>query len=320
MTNIDGKLINRFAVVFPGQGSQQVGMLSELTETYPVIAETFAEASTALGFDLWAVCQDEEKLNQTEYTQPALLTASIAMWRVLESKLSEKPVLLAGHSLGEFSALCASGALSLTDAVKLVNIRGKLMQQAVAGQDTAMAAVLGLEDEQVMSLCEQAKELNDEAIVDAANFNSPGQVVIAGNAVGVAQVVHQVKENLGKKAIPLKVSVPSHCQLMQPASEALQAELDKIEISTPQIPVIQNRHARVEKNLADIKQALVEQLSNPVQWAKTIEELASKQVETLVECGNGNVLSNLTKRQTTVIPAYPTDKPERLEKLFEVLS
>ncbi|WP_434353319.1 ACP S-malonyltransferase [Psychrobacter sp. HD31] len=316
---LDDKPNKRIAIVFPGQGSQNVGMLTELSEEYPIITQTFTEASNALGFDLWEVCQDEQQLNQTEYTQPALLTASVALWRVLKDQV-EQPVFMAGHSLGEFSALCASGAISLADAVVLVHKRGKLMQEAVANQETMMAAVLGLEDEQVLSLCEQIRELDEAASVNPANFNSPGQVVIAGNKTGVEQVVEQVKNNLGKKAIPLKVSVPSHCELMQPASEALQAELNRVKINEPLIPVIQNRHARVEKTMPNIKQALVEQLSNPVQWAKTIEELAAKQVELLIEVGSGNVLTNLTKRQKNVIPAYPTDRPERLQKLFEELS
>ena len=172
----------RIAVLFPGQGSQVVGMLSELAETYPEIRDTFTEASTALGEDLWVICQDEDKLNQTQYTQPALLTASIAIWRILQQKIEDKPCYLAGHSLGEYSALCAAGVISLADAVKLVHKRGQLMQEAVAGVDTAMAAVLGLEDHRVENLCEQATEHVDDAIVGAANFNSPGQVVVSGNA------------------------------------------------------------------------------------------------------------------------------------------
>lgn len=310
----------RFAILFPGQGSQQIGMLQELQNEYPVIAETFAEASSALGFDLWEICQDEEKLNQTEYTQPALLTASIAVWRLLQPKLVQQPVYLAGHSLGEFSALCAAGVINLKQAVNLVHKRGQLMQKAVANQDTLMAAILGLEDEQVNSLCEQVADLDDDAVVNVANFNCPGQVVIAGNQIGVDKVVTQVKTNMGKKAIPLKVSVPSHCELMQPASDALQKELNGIQFVAGNIPVVQNRNARVEKSLPDVKQALVEQLSNPVQWANTIQELANKQVEFAIECGSGNVLSNLAKRQKTVLPTYPTDKIDRLDKVLEVLS
>jgi len=309
----------RIAVLFPGQGSQVVGMLSELAETYPEIHDTFTEASTALGEDLWVICQDEDKLNQTQYTQPALLTASIAIWRILQQKIEDKPCYLAGHSLGEYSALCAAGVISLADAVKLVHKRGQLMQEAVAGVDTAMAAVLGLEDHRVENLCEQATEHVDDAIVGAANFNSPGQVVVSGNAAGVNAVIDKV-QNTGKKAIPLKVSVPSHCALMEPATNALADELAAIQFDQATIPVIQNRHARVESNAVAIKQALTEQLSEPVLWSKTMQELADKQINILIECGSGNVLSNLAKRQAHPIVSYPTDKPARLDKLMEVLS
>lgn len=309
----------RIAVLFPGQGSQVVGMLSELAETYPEIHDTFTEASTALGEDLWAICQDEDKLNQTQYTQPALLTASIAVWRILQQKIEDNPCYLAGHSLGEYSALCAAGVISLADAVKLVHKRGQLMQEAVVGIDTAMAAVLGLEDHRVENLCEQATEHVDDAIVGAANFNSPGQVVVSGNAAGVNAVIDKV-QNTGKKAIPLKVSVPSHCALMEPATNALADELAAIQFDQAAIPVIQNRHARVESNAVAIKQALTEQLSEPVLWSKTMQELADKQINILIECGSGNVLSNLAKRQAHPIVSYPTDKPARLDKLMEVLS
>ncbi|MGO2340285.1 MAG: ACP S-malonyltransferase, partial [Psychrobacter sp.] len=253
----------RIAIIFPGQGSQVVGMTSELAETYPEIRDTFTEASEALGEDLWAICQDEEKLNQTQYTQPALLVASIAIWRVLKQKITTKPCYLAGHSLGEYSALCAADVISLSDAVKLVHKRGQLMQEAVVGIDTAMAAVLGLEDNRVENLCEQATEHVDDAIVGAANFNSPGQVVISGNAVGVNAVIDKV-QNTGKKSISLKVSVPSHCALMEPASSALAEILADIKFEPAAIPVIQNRHARVETSALGIKQALTEQLSQPV--------------------------------------------------------
>ncbi len=311
--------IARIAVIFPGQGSQVLGMTTELAELYPQIKETFAEASTALGEDLWEICQDEERLNQTQYTQPALLAASIAIWRVLQGKITTKPCYLAGHSLGEYSALCASGVLSLADAIQLVHKRGQLMQQAVEGIDTAMAAVLGLEDQRVETLCEQATEHVDGAIVGAANFNSPGQVVVSGNAIGVNAVIDKV-QNTGKKAILLKVSVPSHCALMNPASQALAEALAAIDFDQATIPVIQNRHARVETSALGIKQALTEQLSEPVLWSKTMQELVDKQINILIECGSGNVLSNLAKRQAHPITSYPTDKPARLDKLMEVLS
>lgn len=309
----------RIAILFPGQGAQAVGMTAELSETYPQIRAAFDEASAALGEDLWAICQDESRLNLTQYTQPALLTASMAIWRILQDKIDKKPCYLAGHSLGEYSALCASGVIDFADAVRLVHKRGQLMQEAVEGVDTAMAAVLGLEDQRVVTLCEQASEHVDGAIVDAANFNSPGQVVVSGNAVGVAAVIDKV-QNTGKKAIPLKVSVPSHCALMQPASDALAEALAAIQFDQAIIPVIQNRQARVESSALGIKQALTEQLSEPVLWSQTMQELADKQIDILIECGSGNVLSNLAKRQATPIVSYPTDKPARLDKLLEVLA
>lgn len=309
----------RIAVVFPGQGSQAVNMIAELAELYPVIKDTFAEASEALGEDLWEICQDEARLNQTQYTQPALLTASIAIWRVLQDKIKNIPCYLAGHSLGEYSALCAAGVLSFSDAVQLVHKRGHLMQQAVEDVDAGMAAVLGLEDHRVETLCEQATEHVDGAIVGAANFNSPGQVVVSGNAIGVDAVIDKV-QNTGKKAIALKVSVPSHCALMKPASGALAEALAAIKFDQAVIPVIQNRHAKVESGIQGIKQALTEQLSEPVLWSQTMQELAEKQINVLIECGSGNVLSNLAKRQAQPITSYPTDKPARLDKLIEVLS
>ena len=280
----------RIAVIFPGQGSQAVNMTAELAEIYPQINDTFAEASEALGEDLWAICQDEERLNQTQYTQPALLTASIAIWRILQDKIDNVPCYLAGHSLGEYSALCAAGVISFADAVRLVHQRGQLMQQAVEG-----------------------------AIVGAANFNSPGQVVVSGNAIGVNAVIDKV-QNTGKKAIALKVSVPSHCALMKPASSALAEALAAIKFDQATIPVIQNRHARVEAGIQGVKQALTEQLSEPVLWSQTMQELAEKQINILIECGSGNVLSNLAKRQANPIASYPVDKPARLDKLIEVLS
>ena len=310
----------RLAVVFPGQGSQNIGMLDELAAAYPVVQETFAEASAAVGFDLWEITHDESRLNNTEFTQPVLLTASVAIWRVLRPILeqySSLPYCLAGHSLGEYSALVASGVLNLTDAVKLVHRRGQLMTLAVAGVDTQMAAVLGLDDERVISLCDSATDSVGK--VNAANFNSPGQVVIAGTAQGVAHVLDAV-ETLGKKAVPLKVSVPSHCLLMLPAQDELAKLLHGTLLHQADIPVIQNRHAQVHKSLADIKTALAEQLSMPVQWTKTMQALSDKHIELIIECGPGNVLSNLAKRQATPIVALPTDKVTRLEKIFEVLA
>lgn len=309
----------RIAVVFPGQGSQTVGMLNELSEDYPIVKQTFSEASEALGFDLWAVCQDEEELAKTENTQPALLAASIAIWRILKENVKFEPLYFAGHSLGEYSALCAAGCLKFADAIKLVHDRGQYMQQAVIGVDTKMAAVLGLENSQVISVCEQVEGNNEGAIVSAANFNSPGQVVVAGNTEGV-DIFSQHIQCMGKRMVPLKVSVPSHCALMQPATDALAEKLAQCEFQLPETPVIQNRHAAQEKTIATIKKALTEQLSNPVLWTQTMQKFADKHINMIIECGAGTVLSNLAKRQETPIITYPTDKPERLAKLFEKLN
>lgn len=313
----------RLAIIFPGQGSQSVGMLQELHGVYPQVKDTFAHASDALGFDLWAICQNDGLLSQTQYTQPALLTASMAIWYIIKDTVSSdhfSPLYMAGHSLGEYSALCASGVLPLADAVKITHFRGQLMQQAVAGMDTMMAALLGLDDEQVIELCEQVNELHDTAIVDIANFNSAGQVVIAGNQQGVQLAIDQAHHCMGKKAIPLKVSVPAHCQLMQPASDALADILEATQLSMPIIPVIQNRHAKEHKTLMEVKTALVQQLCHPVLWTKTMAFMANKHIDMLIECGAGNVLSNLAKRQTTRITCYPSDKISRLDSIFEALA
>lgn len=315
MTN-QSAVAKRVAVVFPGQGSQTVGMINELAEKYQEIRATFDVASQALGFDLWEVTQDESRLHQTQYTQPALLTASVAIWRVLSGILAKKnmsPVYLAGHSLGEYSALVASGVLSLEDAVRLVHERGKLMTAAVADIETQMAAVLGVDDDVVADLCQQAKAQTN-ASVNPANFNSPGQVVIAGEQTGVSAVLGLVSE-LGKKAMPLKVSVPSHCELMKPASDALADLLAKTQFLPAQIEVVQNRHAAVHQATDEIKTALTEQLSMPVQWAKTMNVLADAGVELVIECGPGNVLTNLAKRQASPIAAMPTDSIARIESL-----
>lgn len=314
--------VQRLAVLFPGQGSQTVGMLADWAETYPQVKTTFSQASDVLGFDLWAIAQGTDSLrslDDTAFTQPALLTASMAIWRILIEEFELKPAYLAGHSLGEYSALCAAGVLSLTDAVTLVHERGKLMTQAVSGQQGKMAAVLGLDDDQVRTICEMVMETHSEAIVSPANFNSPGQVVIAGNEVGVNFAMEQVAA-LGNKSMALKVSVPSHCQLMQLASEQLAKRLNAIDFATPQIPVLQNRHARVETDVNAIKQALIEQLSQPVLWSKTEDVLAAKHMSLQIECGSGNVLTNLAKRQNRKIETIPTDKVVRLEKIREVVN
>lgn len=310
-----------YAVIFPGQGSQSVGMLADWATEFPQIRQTFAEASDTLGFDVWAICQGEHpqfNLDDTAYTQPALLTASMAIWRVLQAELSLQPSFLAGHSLGEYSALCASGVLDFADAVRLVHQRGQLMTQAVQGIDSKMSAILGLDDAQVTAICQQIQASEPTAIVSPANFNAVGQVVIAGNAVGVDKGTEQVV-SLGKKAMPLKVSVPSHCALMQPASQQLATAFDKVTFHAPNMPVIQNRHARVEADITAIKKALIEQLSMPVLWSATEEALAKVGVALQIECGSGTVLTNLAKRQTSKLTTIATDKVGKLEDIRQAL-
>lgn len=302
----------RYAVIFPGQGSQALGMMAEYQDT-PMVQHVFEEASDTLKLDMWALMNDANRLNQTQYTQPALLTASMAIWQVLQDKLPHPPLYLAGHSLGEYSALCASGVIAFADALLLVQKRGQLMTDAALGIDTQMAALLGLGDEQVVALCQHAQA---NGIVNPANFNSPGQVVIAGCKLAVERVLEEV-QTLGKKAVPLKVSVPSHCDLMKPAGEKLAEQLYNTPFSKPNIDVIQNLTASVSPNTNAIKEALIYQLSKPVQWAKTMEKLADKRIEFIIECGYGSVLANLCKRQDKPIAAYTTDKPSKLDKLWE---
>lgn len=312
----------RYAVIFPGQGSQSVGMLADWAQDFAQVKQTFDQASEAVGFDLWAICQGTHptlRLDDTAYTQPALLTASMAIWRILRDEFAIAPAYLAGHSLGEYSALCASGVLCLEDAVRLVHQRGQYMTQAVQDIDTKMAAVLGLDDEQVHSLCEQVETCSDKAIVSPANFNAVGQVVIAGNTVGVDSAIEQVL-SLGKKAVALNVSVPSHCRLMQPASEQLAQQFSQIHFNAPSIPVLQNRHARVEADTIALQQALIEQLSMPVLWSSIQNRLADKHIGLQIECGSGNVLTNLAKRQNQKIPTLATDKVTKLEDIRQALT
>lgn len=303
----------RFAVLFPGQGSQALGMMADYADN-PQVKTTFEQASDALGVDMWAMVNDE-RLFETQWTQPALLTSSIAIWRVLSDQLPQLPTYLAGHSLGEYSALCASGVIEFDDAVHLVHERGKYMTQAVIGMDTQMVAVLGLADEQVADLCQRACQ--NTGMVDPANYNSPGQVVIAGTAIGVAKVIEEV-QSLGNKCVPLKVSVPSHCQLMMPACERLAELLQQTTFYPPKIDVIQNLTATVANSVEEIKTKLIRQLSEPVLWSATMDKLAKAQMAFVIECGHGNVLSNLAKRQDEPLLALATDKPAKLQKIQEM--
>jgi [acyl-carrier-protein] S-malonyltransferase len=290
-------IMTKTALLFPGQGSQSVGMLSELSNDFALVKETFAEASSVLGYDLWQLVQQgpEQQLNETQRTQPALLTASVALYRVAKEKGLADVTVMAGHSLGEYSALVCAGALEFTDAVKLVALRGEFMQQAVAEGEGAMAAVIGLEDAEIEKIClEQA----GEQIVTPVNYNSPGQVVIAGHADAVARAAEALKEAGAKRVLPLPVSVPSHCALMQPAASQLADALKSIKLKQPHTPVINNVDVAIADSEDAIKDALVRQLYRPVRWTETIEQIAKLDVETAYEVGPGKVLTGLNKRIT----------------------
>lgn len=305
------------AFLFPGQGSQKVGMLAELAQQFAVVGETFAEASEALGYDLWHIAQSGEGLDQTENTQPVLLTTSIALWRVWLDLGGVAPKYLAGHSLGEYSALVAANAMTLTDAVKLVHLRGKLMQSAVPQGQGAMAAILGLDDAKVLELCAQAN-VDGQGSVDAANYNAQGQVVVAGDKAKVEAVMTAAKES-GGKAIALPVSVPSHCSLMKPAAEKFAEALEQTAIQMPSIPVLQNVNAAIATDVAQLRQNLTAQLYQSVQWTKTMQYLQDQGIQYVAECGPGNVLSNLAKRLPNIEKALPLDTQSRMEDALNVI-
>ena len=287
--------MDNIAFVFPGQGSQSVGMLADLATEYTIVTDTFSEASDVLGYDLWSLIQNgpSEELNQTEKTQPALLTASVAIWRVIQASGKINPKLLAGHSLGEYSALVCAGALNFKDAVKLVELRGRLMQEAVPQGTGAMYAIIGLDNEAIAKACDEASQ---GAVVSPVNFNSPGQVVIAGEKDAVIRAADICKAAGAKMAVALPVSVPSHCALMKIAAIKLEEALQNIEISAPKIPVINNVDVKMPTSAADIKQALVRQLYCPVRWTETVQLIASEGVTEFIECGPGKVLTGLAKR------------------------
>ncbi len=304
------------AFVFPGQGSQSVGMLAQLGERHEVIRETFAQASNVLGFDLWRLVQEgpEAELNDTSNTQPAMLTAGVALWRLWREKGGEEPVIMAGHSLGEYTALVCADALKFEDAVSLVRERGRYMQEAVPPGEGAMAAVLGLEDAQVIAICERAAE---GEVVAAVNFNSPGQVVVAGASAAVDRAVSLAREEGAKRAVMLPVSVPSHCALMRGAAERLGKRLEGMTIRPPRIPVVNNVDVAVESDPEAIRDALVRQLFSPVRWVETVRHLAERGVDGLVECGPGKVLAGLNRRIERGMKVYPLFDEESLKNAIE---
>jgi [acyl-carrier-protein] S-malonyltransferase len=285
----------QLALVFPGQGSQTVGMLAELSELHPSVKGTFEEASDGAGVDLWALSQagPEEMLNRTEYTQPALLAAGVAVWRLWESEGGVRPAVLAGHSLGEYTALVAAGALTLRDGAHLVRIRGQLMQDAAPAGIGAMAAVLGAEDALVLEVCEA---VSGAEVVVPANFNSPGQIVIGGHAATVDAALAMLAERGVRKAVKLAVSVPSHTPLMREAANRLAETMAGLDWRMPALPVVQNVDADVHDSLDAIREALVRQLYLPVQWTGCVQALAARGVGRIGECGPGKVLAGLVKR------------------------
>ncbi len=287
--------MNKTAFLFPGQGSQSLGMLSSIAAEFPVVAETFAQASEVLGYELWDVCQNGpvEQLNRTETTQPAMLAAGIATWRVWTENGGPDPDLMAGHSLGEYSALVAAGVMSFGDAIAIVALRGRVMQEAIPEGVGAMAAILGLDDASVAEIC--TEQAGDE-VVSCANFNSPGQVVIAGHRQAVERVCKAAGAAGARRAIMLPVSVPSHCALMLPAAERLEEALSSITLHAGRIPVIQNVDVKAHGNTAAVANALTRQLWQPVRWSETIQQLTSQGVEKFVECGPGKVLAGLNRR------------------------
>lgn len=309
----------KLAFVFPGQGSQSVGMSTVLAEHYPIVKELYAEASAVLGYDLWRLVHSgpESELNITSKTQPALLTASVAAWKVWEERGGPLPILMAGHSLGEYSALVCSGMLAFDAAIALVADRGAYMQAAVPAGVGSMAAILGLTDEQVIEVCNQAAQ---GQVVSAANFNSAGQIVIAGHKAAVNRAVEIAAGAGAKRSVVLSVSVPSHCALMQEAAGKFTSRMESISLSAGRIPVIHNVDVSIRPEGSAIKQALAGQLYQPVRWVETIELMSKKGITRIVECGPGKVLCGLIKRINRQIETYPVFDRESLDKALFIMN
>lgn len=303
----------KLAFVFPGQGSQSLNMLSDLAGEFSIVEETFAEASANVGIDLWALAQEgpEEALNRTENTQPALLAAGVAVWRVWQQLGGAQPEVLAGHSLGEYTALVCADALSLPDGAALVAERGRLMQAAVPPGVGAMAAILGGDDAQIAQVC---AEVAQDQVVAPANYNAPGQLVIAGHVQAVDRALARLAELGVKKAVKLAVSVPSHCMLMREAADQLAERFDKISWRLPKIPVVQNADAKSFADLADIRAALARQLYQPVRWTESVHALASSGVKRVAECGPGKVLTGLLKRIDRTLDGRAFGAPADLQQ------
>lgn len=303
-------------MVFPGQGSQSVAMQADLAAEFPEVRATYAEASEQLGYDLWQLVQEgpKEKLDETVVTQPAMMSAGVATWRVWQKSGGEQPVLVAGHSLGEYTALVCGGAIEFAEAVKLVKRRAELMQQAVPAGDGAMAAILGLDNETVLSVCRDAEE---GQVVQAVNFNSPGQVVIAGARSAVERAAELAKNAGARRALLLSVSVPAHCELMKPAAEKLADALAAVELAVPSIPVICNTDAVIYESAEKIRDGLRRQLFNPVRWTETIELMIASGATKIIECGPGKVLAGLTRRIDKSMSSACIDSPAALESALQ---
>jgi [acyl-carrier-protein] S-malonyltransferase len=308
----------QLAFVFPGQGSQRVGMLAEIAAAYPVVLDTFAEASEALSYDMWGLIQagPQDALNLTEKTQPILLASSVALWRVWQQRNGVVPSLLAGHSLGEFSALVCAGTIAFADAVKLVRARGQFMQTAVPLGEGAMAAVLGMDDEQLVQICRDASVQG--GVVEAVNFNSPGQIVIAGTVAAVDKAIELCKAAGSKRALPLPVSAPFHTSLMRPAGEKLRAAMADLKFNAPTIPVVHNVNAKPESDPEKIKAILFEQIFSPVQWSHCVAYMVEQGINTAVECGPGKVLGGLIKRIDKSVNCLCIEESAGLEAALSV--
>ena len=301
------------AFVFPGQGSQSLGMLGALAAAEPVVEETFAEASAVLGYDLWRLCQQgpEAELGSTEKTQPAMLAAGVAVWRAWLNHGGPRPVSMAGHSVGEYSALVCSGALDFDTAIDLVRFRGHVMQQAVPLGQGAMAAILGLEDEALAEACREAEQ---DEVVELVNFNAPGQTVIAGHASAVARAISAAKVRGAKRAVLLSVSVPSHSSLMIGPADRLAERLATVEVRMPDVPAFYTVDMRMHASPAGIRQALKEQLYKPVRWTDTVRAMLANGVTTIVECGPGKILTSLNRRidRRRQLEAFAVEDPQGL--------
>ena len=306
--------MTKLAFVFPGQGAQSVGMMADWNEHQPVVQDIYDQASESLGYNLWKIVADgpSEKLNRTEITQPALLCAGVACWQIVNASKEIPPAsLMAGHSLGEYSALVCANSLALEDAVRLVSYRGKLMQSAVPAGEGAMAAIIGLDDESVISACSSVTT----GVVEAANFNAPGQVVIAGNSTAVDEAMENARALGAKRVLPLAVSVPSHCSLMTEASEQFYAALKDTAFNMPAIPVVHNQNAAIANSVDEIRQLLRKQLYQPVRWVDSVRFMHAKGIEYIVECGPGKVLSGLTRRIEKSMLSQPVFDTASLDKV-----